>query len=327
MNRRGALHALAAVAVAVSLAGCLKLDMSLDIAEDETVDGHIIMAVSEELARLSGQDPQELAEEFRNDVMSDAPEGVTQEPYQAEGFQGTRMVMDDVPLDEFDFSDDETLSIVHEGDEYVVNGVLDLTGATELGELSGEEQELVEGLAETMDVQVAVTFPGEVIEHNGELDGRTVTWAPAFGESLDIEARAEDSGGSSFPWLIVGVVAGLLAIGALAVLALRRRAGAAASEEPVATAADEPTGVQEGTPAFAGPTDTRPLDVDTTVGTVERPDVTTGAPATADVAPNPPAEPPTPESPAAPAAPAAPEPPAAPEQPWSAPGEDTPRAP
>jgi hypothetical protein len=42
---------------------------------------------------------------------------------------------------------------VHEGDHYVVNGMFDLAAVGDLGELS---------------------FPGRVVDHNGELDGQPV---------------------------------------------------------------------------------------------------------------------------------------------------------
>lgn len=261
MNRREAHRALAAVVLAASLTGCMKIDMSLDIQEDESIDGNVILAVSEELAELAGVDQESLAEQLRTEVMEDAPEGVTEEPYEDEQFQGTRVVMDGVPLDELDFSDDDQFAIVHEGDEYRVDGVLDLTGADQLEGLAEDQLALFDDAAESMDVRIAITFPGEVLEHNGELDGRTVTWTPEFGENVDIEARAEDSSGTSFPWLVAGVVAGVLLIGAVAVVALRRRAGAAPST-PVATAADGPIRDQEMAGEFTAPGDTRPIDVD-----------------------------------------------------------------
>jgi hypothetical protein len=92
MNRKGVLHVVGVAAVAVALAGCLKVDMSLEINDDESIDGHVIMAVSDGLAQLTGEDPETLAQQFEDEVMDDAPEGVTQEPYEDDEFQGTRLV-------------------------------------------------------------------------------------------------------------------------------------------------------------------------------------------------------------------------------------------
>jgi len=283
------LHVLGIAALATALAGCLKVDMSLEINDDDSIDGHVIMAFSDEVAELTGQDPETLAQQFEDEVMDDAPEGVTQEPYEDDEFQGTRLVLDGVALDEFDVSDDETLSIVHEGDEYRVNGVLDMTGAEAFGDLSGEEQELIGRFADSMDVRVAITFPGDVIEHNGELEGRTVTWTPEFGETLDVQARAEDTAGSSFPWWIVGVGAALVAVAAMVLLALRRRPDAtAATAEPVLTAADAPIRDQQGSESRAyadppswtaqsadevnPPADTQPIELPVPPSSVEPPD-------------------------------------------------------
>jgi hypothetical protein len=294
MNRTGVLHVLGVAALATALAGCLKVDMSLEINDDDSIDGHVIMAFGDELAQLTGQDPETLAQQFEDDVMEDAPEGVTQEPYEDDEFQGTRLVLDGVALEEFDVGEDETFSIVHEGNEYRVNGVLDMTGAEEFGDLSGEEQELIDRFADSMDVRVAITFPGDVIEHNGELEGRTVTWTPEFGETLDVQARAEDSAGSSFPWWIVGVGAALVAVAAMVLLALRRRPDTtAAAAEPVLTAADEPIRDQqesesrayadppswtaESADEFNPPADTQPIELPVPPSPVEPP-VTRPAP-------------------------------------------------
>jgi hypothetical protein len=206
-------------ALTAVLTGCLKIDLALEINEDASVDGEIIFAVSEELAQLTGQSREQLIEQFQADVMRDAPEGVTQQPYQDDGLEGTRLILDDVPLDEFDPAD-ETLTITHEGDYYVVDGSFDLRAIGDLQQLSASQREAFEGVAETADVRLAITFPGTVIDHNGELDGRTVTWSPSGTEPVQIHARAEDSAPDSFAG---PAIAAVLILGAVAVLALRGR--------------------------------------------------------------------------------------------------------
>jgi hypothetical protein len=68
-------RALAAAALLVVLTGCLKIDMTLDVNENASVDGEIIFAVSQELAQLTGRSRDELVEQFQADVMRDAPAG------------------------------------------------------------------------------------------------------------------------------------------------------------------------------------------------------------------------------------------------------------
>jgi LppM domain len=219
---------LPATVLLVVLTGCIKIDLALDINENEAIDGEIILALSRELAQLTGQSREQLIGQFEADVMRDAPEGVTKESYRTEGLEGTRLILDDVPVDAFD-PIEETLSIVHEGDHYVVNGMFDLAAVSDLGELSDLNKTSFEGVADTMDVRIAITFPGEVVDHNGELAGQTVTWIPTGVEAIEIYARAEDSAregaedSASHRSLAGPVVAALLIVSAVATLTMLRR--------------------------------------------------------------------------------------------------------
>ena len=83
-----------------------------------------------------------------------------------------------------------------------------------------------------------MTFPGRVTRHNGQLDGTTVTWVATPGQTLPVDAVAED--GDPFPWLLVlaiGIPA-VLIIGGLAFWLMGRRpkAGASRANEPPARA-------------------------------------------------------------------------------------------
>jgi hypothetical protein len=65
----------------------------------------------------------------------------------------------------------------------------------------------------TVDGRVRVTFAGEVIDHNGTIEGKTVTWTfdQESAETMGIFAEARKPGG--IPWLILSVLAMVLAIG------------------------------------------------------------------------------------------------------------------
>jgi hypothetical protein len=104
-------------ALNVVLTGCLRIDVDLNIAESESIDGEIVLAVSEELAQVTGQSRDELIAQFETNVMRNAPEGVTKESYRDGELEGTRLTLDAVPVAAFNPAD-ETLSIVHEGDHY-----------------------------------------------------------------------------------------------------------------------------------------------------------------------------------------------------------------
>ena len=92
------------------------------------------------------------------------------------------------------------------------------------GDLEGFDPEQVEGLL-TYDARIRVTFPGEVIEHNGELVENTVTWAfddPASMAGAELFAEAK-KGSSSVVLYLVAAVLGLGVIALVVWQVLRRR--------------------------------------------------------------------------------------------------------
>ncbi|WP_144019005.1 hypothetical protein [Demequina sp. NBRC 110056] len=187
------LAALTLVCAAV-LTGCLKVEMSVTLNEDDTASGEYVMAVSREVADLMGED--ELESAFETDDI----EGATSEPYEDEEFVGTRTTFDSVDIAEFG---DETMSITRDGDDYVVTG----TPASLDDQLGGTE--IPDGATATL----AVSFPGEVSEHNGTLDGTTVTW-DLLDPPAEISARgAASEGGGGIPLVIILIVLGVMGIG------------------------------------------------------------------------------------------------------------------
>lgn len=222
-----------ATLVAASLAGCVKMDMQLDLQSDDTVDGSMVFAVSTALADLTGQDPADIAEQMSGESF-DMDEGTvtSTEPYDDGEYVGQTITFEGETLDSFSGSTDGELSIVREGDEFVVSGTMDLSEAA-LGTEGAESDEMMSGLMEGFDIQISITFPGKVSEHNGELDGNTVTWSPTYGESTELSARGsavEGGGGSSLPLpLLIGIGAAvLIAVALIVFLVLRSRKNSAA---------------------------------------------------------------------------------------------------
>lgn len=70
-----------------------------------------------------------------------------------------------------------------------------------------------------VDGRIQVTFPGEVIDHNGELEGQTVTWTFDTVQSNATEMFAEARKGGGFPW--VAIIAVLLGLGVIGLVAWR----------------------------------------------------------------------------------------------------------
>jgi hypothetical protein len=285
--RRALALAAGAVAVAFVLSGCVKLDMALTLTPENTVDGTIVFAVDKQLLTLGGGNPEDAFKDAAGDApFPTSPSGgsVTTEVYDQDGKYGQKFIFTGVPLTEFD---DEDLKITREGDFFVVNGTLDLSDSTGSGS-SESPLPLPSSLTAGFEVAVSMTFPGEVVEHNGTLEGTTVTWKPTAGENLVMKAKAKATGGSagvlglsssssSTPLLIGLVIAAILLVVGLVVLLLRRGRTPAAAGAAGAAMADAGA-----VPGFAP------------------------AAPTADPTWAPPPMPIQPEAPAAPAAPASP---------------------
>lgn len=241
--------------LALLLSACLKLDVDLQVNADNTVGGAIIFGVDKQLLELSGSSIEDVL-----DTTAPIPEdveGVTTEPFEDDRFAGQRFTFEGVPLEEFSTGD---LAITRDGDVFTVNGVLDLSsglsGATGLSGLTGPFGN-PEELFRSAEMQVRITFPGEVTEANGDVDGNSVTWVPVVGERLEIQATASavDSGDSNLTLLlIIGavVLAAAIAIG----IVLGRRRAAPAAGGAAGPAAGE--GMAPAPPGQAPPPPTSP---------------------------------------------------------------------
>jgi hypothetical protein len=220
--------------LALLLTGCVKLNMDLSINSDDTVSGNIQVGIQKELVELTGQSIDDLLG-TEVPIPSDVP-GVTVEPFDDGEFVGQQFVFESVPIAEFAGTGAEEISITRSGDTFVVTGTLDLssglsgaTGLTGLG-VSGAE------LFESADLSIAFTFPGDVIEANGQVDGNTVTYTPVFGERLEIDATGSaiddgdagaaggDDGGSNLVLILI-IVGAVIVAGIVIYLIVRSRRG------------------------------------------------------------------------------------------------------
>ena len=237
--------------VAVGLTGCIKMDMQLDLKSDDTVDGSMVFAISTEFAELMGEDAESIADSMQQDMIDVGDGGETRsEPYDDGEYIGTTTFFEGQSLETFSSGEDtESLQILREGDEFVVSGVMDLSEGAE------DSESMMPGIGDSMDIKIAITFPGSVSDHNGELSGNTVTWVPVFGERLEIQARGSaveggggGIGGLSLPLLIGIGLAVLLLVGLVLFFVLRSRkggqpaaAGATAYPAPAGYAPAAPT--------------------------------------------------------------------------------------
>ena len=228
---RTASLALLAVAAMVVLSGCFKLDMALELASDDTVDGSIIVAAQRSFADLAGGEDA-LRESLSQDgsgLLGDQPTSgsVETKDYADDDWIGVEYVIEDVPLEEFGGTETGDLSITREGDEFVVAGTMDLSGGV-------SDDPAANAMLDEAEIEISITFPGEIVSSNGEEDGNTVTWTPAAGESLEVNAVGKAEGGP--PWALIGAALAVLllvVVGVVLFVVVRGRQPAPAAAGPL----------------------------------------------------------------------------------------------
>ncbi|MGH3681830.1 MAG: LppM family (lipo)protein [Natronosporangium sp.] len=200
-----ALPVLGAVTLLVlALTGCLKIDGDLAI-EGGTVSGTLLTVMEKDAAAQLEMNPEDVFA-GENDRFASL-DGVTTAPFDDGTWAGTELTFDQVTIDDVNQlsdGDPDGLRIIRDeaAGTYEFNLVMDLTFMSDLAEdpPPDGEPDFAE-LLETFEATIAVTFPGEVTEHNGELSGTTVTWTPPAEERTELRAVAEgaEGGGDGDP--------------------------------------------------------------------------------------------------------------------------------
>ncbi len=211
------------------------MDVDLTI-DGETVDGFMILGVEREFLDMAEMDPDQFIDDLGAD---DIPEGSTVEPWEDDEYVGQRVVLDSVEVSEFD--DPEFILIDYDTNagRYEITGQMDMTDMGD-AETAGLPSGMFDALMGSFDMSVSITFPGEIIEANGEIDGSTVTWTPVVGEVNEFHAVATDGSGGLPIGLLVAIGAIILAAIAGLVYFLTRRGSTEPDEQQPSA---EPAGV------------------------------------------------------------------------------------
>jgi hypothetical protein len=169
--------------VCLVLTGCLKIDIGLTVHGNDTVSGSAILGIDKRVVALTGQSEDEIIRSMTENSDTQLPPGARTEQYRDDTFIGVRVIFDNVTL--ADFNSDSTgpgdLRIEHTEGQFRVTGNVDLSDVD-------MSDPALSNIAGSFQTRVAITMPGRVVEHNGSLSGRTVTWHPAAGEITEIRA-------------------------------------------------------------------------------------------------------------------------------------------
>ncbi|MEY2674312.1 MAG: hypothetical protein RLZZ514_877 [Actinomycetota bacterium] len=223
MNSTRKIGALAlAMIVLLLTAGCMKLDMNLEVSSQDTVSGDVTFAISKSLAEMGQENGGEAGVPATDNLFGgDVNAEVT--PFDDGKFVGSTYKLDAVPLENFATTNDSSqLSIVRDGDYLVVSGLLDMTGGDPDSIKEAMENPFTSALFDGTSIRVAITLPGTIESASGEVDGNTVVWEGTMGDSLDISAKAKAPLPGSVDWMLVGGIAVLL-LAVVAIVFIGRR--------------------------------------------------------------------------------------------------------
>jgi hypothetical protein len=195
-----------------TLTGCVRLHAAMALSQDDRVSGEITAATPPTQDNDPGPQlkvPNELASR------------VTTKPYKVDDYVGTQLSFSGLTFEEVRAlslatsasSSRYQLSFRRSGDLVTLSGSVDLTQVP----------------PERADIQVKISFPGEIVDTNGrEEDNSTIAWSPKPGQASMLTATARYAGENSvsyFGWtmLVAGLTGGAsLIVLILAIVAHRR---------------------------------------------------------------------------------------------------------
>ena len=228
----------------VVLTGCIKIDASFVLHEDDTIDGTMLIAVQKGIGDSMGMSDEDLLSQMTEGSTPEDLDGATAEPYEDEDWVGQQITFSGQSLADVS-EDDAGIGIVRDGDFFIVQGdpLADETGddSVDLGGFPGAE------------ATMSVTFPGEVVETNGTVEGTTVTW-DMFGMDEPMYAKGRASTGFVLPtwaWYAAGGALLLASGGIVAGVLISRRRSAPTTDAGAFVAAPAETAWPSATESYA----------------------------------------------------------------------------
>lgn len=255
MNAKRALGVVGVLlALMLALTGCVKLNMSVKVNNEKSVDYEVVYAIQKSV--LGDKSFDEFMESNGTGSQGmDIPDGATVVDYEDEKYKGKRITaanLDPAKLAESS-SSESPFELKRDGDFYVIS----MGGVT--GSESGDASSSAMAKSMFDEASVTFTFPGKVVEANGAtVDGNKATFDMLSVKDTVVQAKAEANAG--IPLWIIWILVGVLVIAAALVLLfvlLRKRssqqqpalAGAASYGQPGYAARPGQEGYQPQPPA------------------------------------------------------------------------------
>lgn len=231
MRRRRITGALVAVTTILLLSGCIRFQADLTVTPENTLNGHIVVATVVGDGANAKDDANGRAVSIEQKLLPNlsGADGVTRRAYDEDGYAGSRFSLNETPLDALNSdNEDGSLTLKRKGDTFVFTGAINFTPDREdTSPKEGEE-------SDESDIQVAISFPGTVTEHNGTLSGNKVTWNTSYEGSLDMHAvaSAESAAPKAWVWVLIGLGSVvLIVVIVVVVLRPKRRNGSSVARK------------------------------------------------------------------------------------------------
>ncbi len=252
------------ILLVLGMSACtIRLDVGVDVKEDETGSLTMFIGLDDEMSQLASQfggDDTSIVDQ----LTQQAPEGFDSEPYSEDGFEGVKLSttfnsIADLNTKLTSAGSDQAgaiggnlvndFSLTHEGDEFhfsanltgVDQGLTDVIGEAGGGDmLSGFDPGV---LSDAFDVRFSLTLPGNVKDNNADtVNGNTLTWNLSLDDPRDtIQAVSSTAGSSSALYIGGGAVVLAALLGGGVVMSRRKKKAAvdAVASAPTAPAAPE----------------------------------------------------------------------------------------
>jgi len=230
-------------AVMLILTGCARLNMFIDLHENDRASMSLNLAFQDEALREMGQDPAEFWAGAQQELEAGLPSGARVQSYPEPGWSGFNVSILDTPISELDGFDDAGMGgvmVTRDGDYYIFRSASGLAD-----ELEGVADQMPAGV-EALDLTLQLSCPGAIAESNGTIMGNMVRWdLTQFTSAQELTARCSaiadptwqaspvrDAGWFGRWWPVI--LGGLLTLGLLAGLGyfLRRRSHDERDTEP-----------------------------------------------------------------------------------------------
>lgn len=229
--------------LALLTAACrIQANVGADINADGSGVIRTEIGYDEEAAQLLGQFTEEGQDPFGEDnPLADYP-GVqmTEEDRDGLHFRVYTAPVDDVAAAIEQQMAADGQGAIQEFSLTITEEKVEVTGSGSAGAIADDAGGMLspEQLAEAFSVNLRLTLPGRILEHNADSqEGNTLTWAiPVTGGTIDIHAvsdpRQSPEGGGGFPLWAIITIAAVVVAGIASVAIIGRRRGATAPPPP-----------------------------------------------------------------------------------------------